>query len=91
MNKIKLKKEFKYNFQELRKIINSLNLIPNSPLDEFDSLNHQILSHLYKDSDFKQITTFLHNELNDYYGLSVNLKDIEIITIEIINWWNSKS
>jgi hypothetical protein len=46
MDKNLIKKEFKENFNDLRKIINSWNLISGSPKNEFDSINHQLLSHL---------------------------------------------
>ena len=52
MNREQIKKEFQGNFRELRKILNSWELIPGTPKDEFDGLNHQILSNLYKGADF---------------------------------------
>jgi len=41
-----LKREFKFQEKELRKIINSWDLIPGTPDDEFDALNHMLLGHL---------------------------------------------
>lgn len=91
MSNIKLKKEFNDNFKELRKIINSWNFTPDSPQDEFDSLNHQILSLLYKDSSQNKIYKFLNKELNEYFGLSTNMNDSQKLSAEIIKWWNNKS
>lgn len=89
MNKEDLKKEFKENFLELRKIFNSWELISGSPKDEFDSLNHQVLSHLYKGADFEKVTRVLNSELIVTYGLSINTQDAEKIATEIMEWWNS--
>ncbi|WP_299700974.1 hypothetical protein [uncultured Pontibacter sp.] len=88
MNNSELKKEFQERFLELRKILNSCDLIPGSPKDEFDSLNHKILSYLYKGADMGKITRVLDSELTVNYGLSPNLKDVEKIAAEIIGWWS---
>lgn len=86
-----IKKEFQENFLELRDILNSLELIPGSPSDEFDSLNHQILSHLYKGADFEKISRVLYSELTIYYGFFTDLKDTEKIAKEICEWWNIRN
>ncbi|WP_109437030.1 hypothetical protein [Aquimarina sp. AU119] len=91
MNKDQIKKEFQENFLELRKLMNSWELIPGSPKDEFDSLNHQILNHLYKGTDFEKISRVLNSELTVTYGLSYDLEDSEKITTEIMEWWNFKN
>ncbi len=91
MNKDQIKKEFKENFLELRKLLNSWELIPGSSKDEFDSLNHQILSHLYRGVDFEKISSVLDSELTVTYGLSYDLEDSEKIATEIIEWWNFKN
>ena len=88
MNKSELKKEFQERFLELRKILNSWDLIPGSPKDEFDSLNHKILSHLYKGADLEKVTHILDSELTVNYGLSPKSKDVEKYAAEIIGWWN---
>lgn len=90
MRKEDIKKEYKENFLELRKILNSFELIPGSPKDEFDGLNHQILSQLYKGVDFNKIKRVLASELTVTYGLSTFEEDIEEIAVEIIEWWISK-
>ena len=87
MNKDDLKKEFKEKFRELREIINSWELIPGSPKDEFDSLNHQVLSHLYKGADNNKITRIIDSELTVTYGLSVKTEEAEKIANEITEWW----
>ena len=72
MNKNEIEKEFQERFLALRKILNSWDLIPGSPKDELDSLNHQILSHLYKGADFKKIIRVLSSELTVNYGLTTD-------------------
>lgn len=89
MNKEDLKKEFKGKFLGLRKIINSYDLIPHAPCDEFDALNHKILSNLYKGADFEKIKRVIDSKLISYYGLLPNEVEIEKLASEIIEWWNS--
>ena len=87
-----LKKEFEDRVFDMRKIINSYELIPHAPSDEFDALNHKVLSHLYKDADTEKIKKVLESELCQYYGLFDDEFDANEIAIEIIDWWeNSKS
>ena len=89
MNKELITKDFKNKFSELRKILNSWDLIPGAPKDEFDGLNHQILSHLYKGVDFEKINRVLESELSVTYGLYHNEFSAEEMTTEIMDWWNS--
>lgn len=87
MEKNELKKIYEDDFSQLRKIINSWNLISGCP-DEFDSLNNKILSQLYKDSDEEKIERILQSELIVTYGLFGNEFDSEIFVNEIMTWWN---
>lgn len=89
MNKELIKKDFKDKFSELRKILNSWDLIPGASKDEFDGLNHQILSHLFKDADFEKINRILESELSVTYGLYHDEFSAEEMTTEIMEWWNS--
>jgi hypothetical protein len=90
VSKTELTREFKGNFSELRKIINSWNLIPGAPNDEFDYLNHKILSQLYKNPEFEKINNILQSELIVYYGLFKNEFDATPLVSEIIEWWDLK-
>ncbi len=83
----KLKKEYKERFSELRDLINSWDLIPDSPLDEFDSLNHLFLSMLYKGADQFKITKSIHHELNVNYGFSMKIEDSGKLASEVLLWW----
>jgi len=85
-----LKRIYDGDFSQLRKIINSWNLISGSPDDEFDSLNNKILSELYKNADAEKIDRILQSELIVNYGLLNNEFDSEIFVNQIMNWWNSK-
>lgn len=89
MNKEDLKKEFKGKFLELKKIINSYDLIPHAPNDEFDALNHKILSNLYNSADLEKIKRVLNSELISYYGLFPDEAEIDELASEIIEWWNN--
>ena len=85
-----MKRIYDGDFSQLRKIINSWNLISGSPDDEFDSLNNKILSELYKNADAEKIDRILQSELIVNYGLLNNEFDSEIFVNQIMNWWNSK-
>ena len=91
MDKEHLKREFEERFIELRKIINSYGFIADAPCDEFDALNYQILSNLYKGVDCEKIKQILHSELTAYYGISdeVELNALDEISTEINEWWSN--
>ncbi|MFC4688781.1 hypothetical protein ACFO4P_17700 [Epilithonimonas pallida] len=90
MDKKDLKRIYDEYFSQLRKIINSWNLISGSPDDEFDSLNNKILSQLYKNADAEKIDRILQSELISTYGLFSNEFDSEIFVNQIMKWWNLK-
>jgi hypothetical protein len=81
---IKLKRRYKTHFSSLRGLINSWNLIPDSPLDEFDSVNHMCLSLLYKGADKFKISDSIHHELTINYGFSIDKKGSDTLTEEIM-------
>lgn len=90
MDKKDLKKIYDGDFAQLRKIINSWNLISESSVDKFDSLNNKILSQLYKVADAEKIDRILQSELIVTYGLFSNEFDLEVFVNQIMNWWNSR-
>jgi len=83
-----LKRKYDGDFSELRKIINSWNLISGSSNHEFDSLNNKILNQLYKNSEPEKIERILQSELIITYGLFSNEFDSKIFLDRIMNWWN---
>ncbi|SNZ01235.1 hypothetical protein SAMN06265377_3072 [Flagellimonas pacifica] len=83
----KLKKRYKIHFSSLRDLINSWNLIPDFPPDEFDSVNHMCLSLLYKGADEFKLSESIHHELTKNYGFSLNKEDSNTLSKEIIEWW----
>jgi len=85
-----LQREFQFQEKELRKIINSWDLIPGCPADEFDALNHKLLSHLGQQSDIEKLERVIHNELITYYGLSIELSESKKLTLEVWDWWISR-
>lgn len=90
MSKKELSREFQGNFSQLRKIINSWDLIPGAPGNEFDSLNHKLLSQLYMEADTEKINRILQSELIITYGLFESEFDATDLVSEIMNWWNLK-
>jgi hypothetical protein len=85
-----MKSRFYYWEKDLRKLINSWDLIPGAPSDEFDDLNNKILSYLTKGVDNEQLFNVLKSDLITYYGLDPIDKDLHILTEEIINWWSNQ-
>jgi len=83
----KLKKRYKIHFSSLRDLINSWNLIPDSPHDEFDSVNHMCLSFLYRGADEFQLREAIHHELSINYGFSIDKQESELLTKQVIEWW----
>jgi hypothetical protein len=71
----------------LNKIIVNWELIPGSPLDEFDSLTHKLISHLTKGAKKEKIYEILESELITNYGLSPAEIELEEFAIEINDWW----
>ncbi len=86
MNKKEIEKEFRDRFSELKKLLNSWDLIPGAPSDEFDGLNQQILNHLYKGANIEKLERVLEGELVVTYGLFNDDLGIEELTAEIMKW-----
>lgn len=85
------KREFKFQEKELRKIINSWNLIPGSPVNEFDALNHMLLGHLGQENGKEKIAKVIYNELIIRYGLDIRQGDAEKFATQILDWWNNRN
>jgi hypothetical protein len=85
------KREFKFQEQEIRKIINSWNLIPGSPADEFDALSHVLLSHLGRKSDREKIENVIYSELITKYGLDVEHTQAQEFATQVLEWWNNRN
>lgn len=85
-----LKKEFTSQTKELRKIINSWNLIPGCPADEFDALNHKLLGHLGRESGKEKMEKVIYSELITNYGLDIQHTDAEEFARQILDWWTSR-
>lgn len=89
MNRSDIKKDYNDKFSQLRKLINSWELIPGAPKDEFDGLNWQILSHLYKEADIEKINQILSSELTATFGLYSDEFEARELASEVVQWWNS--
>ena len=63
MNKHEIEKEVHKSFLELRKILNAWGLMPGSSKEVFDTLNHQIIRHLYSGGDFVKINRVLDSRI----------------------------
>ncbi len=90
MNAKNNQSEFNMHFNQLRKIINSWELIPGAPIDEFDALNHKVLSQLIQGTDFMEIKKVIEHELTQYYGLVFREFNSQEIINQISEWWINK-
>lgn len=86
MNKI-LRNQYNGHINQLRRIINSWNLILGSPLDEFDTLANKLLSHLYKGADLMKIQNIVKSDFVTIYGFFDHEIDVESFANDIMNWW----
>ena len=86
-----LRREFKYQEKELRKIINSWDLIPGSPNDEFDSLNHKLLGHLGRVADEKKISKVIYSELIVTFGLDIEQSESNGMAAQVMDWWMNRN
>ena len=84
-------KEYKRKFDELSIIINAWNIIPDSPKDEFDSINHLFLSQLYKGADKHKISKTIQFELTHNYGFEKENIDSDKMTETVLDWWNNSN
>lgn len=72
---------------QLRKIINSWNLIPGCASDEFDTLANKLLNHLYKGADHIKIQNIIASDLVVIYGFYTHEVDLKHFAKEIMDWW----
>lgn len=89
--KSRLEQDYKIKLIELRKLINSWELIPDCPDDEFDSINHLLLSQLYKGADKHNTTKALLHEISVNYGIDISMADIKTKIDEVFEYWSNST
>ena len=77
--------------KKLRKLINSWKLIPGCPSDEFDMLNHRILSVLLNQKEKTKLKGIIESYIVVDLGLYTNDNDIEAKFQAILDWWKNES
>jgi len=87
MDKKLLRDQYYSQIGLLRIIINSWELIPGSPSDEFDTLANKLLGHLHRGADIKKIQNILASDLATIYGLYIQEADTEAYAHQIMLWW----
>ena len=94
-NKMSSNKQILVEFQsiksELNRLFRDLELIPGSPLDEFEYLSNQLLSHLWKGADELKIFNIIRSELISRYGLSTTDEGVQQITNEVLELWETRN
>ena len=86
-DKKKILTEFNSQKRELNKIVNNWGLIPDSPIDEFDHLSSQILSHLWKGAERSKIQRVIQSEIVTRYGIDCEIEESMTFSKEIYDWW----
>ena len=87
------KQDFKKQEQELRDILNEGDLLgvgdatDEGVYDEYDDLNHWILSLLHKGESEEEIRNFLKKTLKEHYGLPLEPTGLESTLQKIFLWW----
>lgn len=92
-NKDILKVQFNSDFSSLREILNQhdiIGLMPDLPVNEYDCINHSLLSLLYQNKDLDSIKRLLKTEINDLFGLNNNQVFIDKLATDIYDWWYEK-
>ena len=91
---LKMKNELRHKIhfleKKLRKLINSWELIPGCPSDEFDALNHKILSALMNNKDDQKIKGIILSYIVVDLGMFTNQDEIESKYDQIITWWKNE-
>ncbi len=72
---------------DLEKLIRSRNLISWASKGEFEGLSHQLINHLYKNSDLDTIARVIYSELNTTYGLDTTEKSSRELATAVTEWW----
>ena len=77
--------------KKLRELINSWELIPGSPRDEFDTLNRKILSALMNsNNDFGKLNEIIESYLKVDLGFFTTQNEIENKVTQVISWWQNE-
>ncbi len=87
--------DFKEQEKQLRTILNEwdvLGVVDDGVLDEYDDLNHWLLSILHKNADKNEIRSYLIEKLDKHYGLSSASynRNIEQTLDKIVAWYYKK-
>ena len=77
--------------KKLRKLINSWELIPGSPKNEFDNLNHRILSVLINNKDQSKIKGIIESYIGFDLGMLMNQDEITNKYNDVIKWWEAEN
>lgn len=72
---------------ELNRLFRNWELIPDCPLDEFDHLSNQLLSHLWQGADKTKTFNIIRSELISRYGLSPSDEEAQQIADEVFELW----
>ena len=71
-------------------MVNSWDIIPGSPNDEYDVLVHRILSHIINQKYKSKIRGIVESYITIDLGLFTYEVDIEKAHQEVVFWWEQK-
>ena len=78
------------NFEQLKKLIISMNITSGMDKNFCAHLAEKMLQQLEKGADMQKIQNIIESELCVGYGLYRNEFNSEKITNEIMHWWESR-
>ncbi len=81
-------KLFKKEEHSVRAILNEWDPLQASPPpDEYDCLNHRVLSVLHSGSSRDDLKSMIEREMLDHFGFEAPKKGVEAVTDKLWAWW----
>jgi hypothetical protein len=80
---------FEGQIKELSKLIKNWNLIEWASADTFNDFSQKLLTRLYEGKDALNIKRIIESELCATFGLYNTEFDADVLSHEIMLWWNN--
>lgn len=80
--------KFEGEVKELSKLIKSWNLVSSSSTNQFDTFSNKLLDRLYAGENSIKIKGTIESELCVTFGLYSDEFDADVLTNQIIAWWD---
>lgn len=80
--------EFEGEIKELSRLIRNWNLVNSSSTNQFYTFSKKILDRLYKGENSLKIKGIVESELCVTFGLYNDEFDANLLTNQIMSWWD---